>query len=70
MCSGLVGVVDGRIHRTCLRNVVDAAGVPWVAAQQAPGGEPRTAQDAEPLDGGQRVGGARRVEPAGRRPHR
>src|SRR5450759_2851421 len=73
MCSGLLGGANGLgaiVRADTVRDVVDAARGPGMAAQEASGGKPRTAQEAEPLDGGQCIGGAGRVEPTRRRPRR
>src|SRR6267142_1299196 len=43
---------------------VDSAGMPWVATQQAPRGEPASAQDAVVLDCGLRVFRTSRIEAA------
>src|SRR5665647_407220 len=71
-CSGLVGGASGLV--TAMRtngvgNVVDSAWGPGMAAQEASGCEPGTTYEAEPLDGGQRIGRTGWVEPTRRRPH-
>jgi hypothetical protein len=43
---------------------VGSAGMPWVTTQQAPAGEPASAQDAVGLDRGFRVFRTSRVEAA------